>query len=252
MAENLEFEFLCRMGDNALVLGHRLSEWCGHAPVLEEDIAIANVALDLIGQATNWLARAAEVEGAGRGADDLAMLRDAWDFRNVLLVEQPNGDFGQTIMRQMLFDRYHLLLLEALRDSGNAAVAEIAAKSVREVTYHAERSSDLVIRLGDGTEKSHARMQSALELFHPYIGEMLESDDVDLALAEAGTAPRPETLAARYDAAVDEVLDRAMLTRPTHGFVQKGGKSGFMHSEHLGHMLATMQTLQRSFPGAMW
>lgn len=252
MSGDLKFQFLCRMGDNALVLGHRLSEWCGHAPMLEEDIATANTALDLIGQATNWLTLAADVEGAGRTADDLAMLRDAWDFRNVLLVEQPNGDFGQTIMRQMLFDQWHLLMLQALEASTFEPVAEIAAKSVKEVTYHAERSSDLAIRLGDGTEESRGKMQAALDLLYPYCGEMLKSDEVDAALADAGIAPRLEKLAPDYHAAIGDVLDAATLTAPTHGFIQTGGKSGRMHSEHLGHMLCIMQNLQRSYPGAQW
>ena len=157
------FEFLLRMGDNTLVLGHRVSEWCGHAPVLEEDIALANTALDLIGQTQMWLGLAGEVEGEGRSADDLAMLRDAWDFRNVLLAEQPNGDFGQTMMRQYLFDQAHVLLLEKLAQSSDERVAGIAAKAVKEVTYHVERSRDTVIGLGDGTSESHRRMQAALD-----------------------------------------------------------------------------------------
>jgi ring-1,2-phenylacetyl-CoA epoxidase subunit PaaC len=156
MNDTAYFEFLCRMGDNTLVLGHRLSEWCGHAPVLEEDIAVANTALDLIGQTQMWLGLAAEVEGKGRTANDLAMLRDAWDFRNVLLVERPNGDFGQTMMRQFLFDAWHVQMLEKLTASSEARVAEIAAKALREVQYHVERSTDMVVGLGDGTDESHA------------------------------------------------------------------------------------------------
>ena len=250
--ENLKFQFLCRMGDNALVLGHRLSEWCGIAPMLEEDIATANTALDLIGQATNWLKLAAEIEGAGRTADDLAMMRDAWDFKNFLLVEQPNGDYGQTIMRQALFDHWHLLMLRALEGSTFERAAEIAAKSVKEVTYHAERSSDLVIRLGDGTHESHARMQAALDLLYPYVGEMLASDEVDKACEADGIAPAPETLAPDYDKAVNEMLQSATLAIPDRGPAITGGKSGFMHSEHLGHMVGVMQSLPRSFPDARW
>ena len=164
MSTDPKFEFLCRMGDNALVLGHRVSEWCGTAPVLEEDIALANMALDLIGQTQLWLGMAGEVEGAGRDADKLAFRRDVWDFRNVLLVEQPNGDFGQTMMRQFLFDAWHLAQLTALIDSSDKEIAAIAEKSAKEVTYHLERSSDTVIGLGDGTEESHRRMQAALDL----------------------------------------------------------------------------------------
>ena len=183
------FEFLLRMGDNTLILGHRVSEWCGHAPVIEEDIALANTALDLIGQTQMWLGLAAEVEGKGRKADDLAMLRDAWDFRNMLMVEKPNGDFGQTLMRQFLFDAFHLEMLKGLTTSSEPRVAEIAAKAVKEVQYHVERSGDTVIGLGDGTAESHVRMQDALNLMWPYVGEMFASDDVDAEMLSTGIAP---------------------------------------------------------------
>ena len=157
------FEFLQRMGDNALILGHRVSEWCGHSPALEEDIALSNTALDLIGQTQLWLGLAGEVEGKGRSADDLAYLRDALDFRNVLIVERPNGDFGKTLMRQFLFDAWHYQQLKALKGSSDRRIAEIAEKAFKEVSYHLERSGDLVIRLGDGTAESHRRMQEALD-----------------------------------------------------------------------------------------
>ena len=246
------FEFLCRMGDNTLVLGHRVSEWCGHAPVLEEDIALANIALDLIGQTQMWLGLAAEVEGKDRSADDLAMLRDVWDFRNVLLVEQPNGDFGQTMMRQFLFDAWHLAMLTALTKSSHTQIAAIAAKSVKEVQYHVERSGDTVIGLGDGTSESHQRMQNALNLLWPYIGEMFVSDPVDDAMAAAGIAPDLAELRGQFDAHVRPVLGEATLAIPEGSFAHKGGKSGFQHSEHLGHMLTQMQWLQRAYPGASW
>jgi len=246
------FEFLLRMGDNTLVLGHRVSEWCGHAPVLEEDIALANTALDLIGQTQMWLGLAGEVEGKGRSADDLAMLRDAWDFRNLLLVEQPNGDFGQTIMRQFLFDSWHKLMLEGLTGSSNDTVAAIAAKAVKEVTYHLERSADTVIGLGDGTQESHDRMQAALDWLWPYVGEMFEGDAVDAIMAQAGIAPAPASLRAPYDAQVQATLSEATLTVPESGFAHRGGKTGARHSEHLGQMLTQMQWLQRAYPGATW
>ena len=246
------FEFLCRMGDNTLVLGHRVSEWCGHAPVLEEDIALANTALDLIGQTQMWLGLAGEVEGRGRSADDLAFLRDAWDFRNVLLVEQPNGDFGQTIMRQFLFDVGHLAMLKALMQSSERRIAEIAAKAVKEVHYHVERSGDTVIGLGDGTSESHRRMQKALDLLWPYVGEMFVPDALDDLMAEAGIAPDLGELRAEYDAHVGRVMADATLSIPEGGFAHRGGKSGFQHSEHLGHMLTSMQWLQRAYPGASW
>ncbi len=246
------FEFLCRLGDNALVLGHRLSEWCGHAPVLEEDIALANIALDLIGQTQLWLGLAGEVEGKGRTANDLAMLRDVWDFRNLLLVEQPNGDFGQTMVRQFLFDAWHVELLAGLEDSAESRIAGIAAKTVKEVRYHVERSAGTVIGLGDGTEESHERMQGALELLWPYVGEMFDPDDVDAALEDAGIAPTLSSLKRRFDVRVREVLAEATLIAPDAGFAHSGGKSGVRHSENLGHLLAQMQWLQRAYPGARW
>jgi ring-1,2-phenylacetyl-CoA epoxidase subunit PaaC len=246
------FEFLCRMGDNTLVLGHRVSEWCGHAPVLEEDIALANTALDLIGQTTLWLDLAGEVEGAGRNADKLAFHRDVWDFRNLLLVEQPNGDFGQTMMRQFLFDAWHLSQLKELMGGSHDQIAAIAEKSSKEVTYHLERATDTVIGLGDGTEESHNRMQAALNKLWPYVGEMFISDDVDAAMVDAGIAPDPTFLRPAYDALLDDVCTAATLTKPQDDFGHKGGKSGKRHTEHLGHMLTQMQWLQRAYPDATW
>ena len=252
MSTDPKFEFLCRMGDNALVLGHRVSEWCGTAPVLEEDIALANVALDLIGQTQLWLGMAGEVEGAGRDADKLAFHRDVWDFRNVLLVEQPNGDFGQTMMRQFLFDAWHLAQLTALSDSSDKEISAIAEKSAKEVTYHLERSSDTVIGLGDGTEESHRRMQAALDLLWPYVGEMFLGDDVDAAMKDAGIAPDPASLRAGYDQLVGDTLAAATLSKPEDDFAHKGGRTGRQHTEHLGHLLTQMQWLQRAYPGASW
>lgn len=244
-------EFLLRMGDSTLILGHRLSEWCGHAPALEEDIALANTALDLIGQTQLWLGLAAEVEGKGRSADDLAYLRDAHDFRNVLLAERPNGDFGQTLMRQFLFDAWHVPQLGALARSRDPRVAEIAAKAVKEATYHLERSSDLVVRLGDGSDESHRRMQKALDDLWPYAGELFLSDAVDAAMDAAGIAPLPESLRAAWQAEVGSVLAEATLRQPAGTFAHKGGKTG-RHSEHLGYLIAEMQFLQRAYPGATW
>jgi ring-1,2-phenylacetyl-CoA epoxidase subunit PaaC len=242
-------EFLLRAGDNTLILGHRLSEWCGHAPALEEDIALANVALDLIGQTQLWLGLAGEIQGCS--ADFLAYRRDAGAFRNVLLVERPNGDYGKTLMRQFLFDAWHRVFLASLADSVDPRVAEIAAKASKEVAYHLDRSSDLVVRLGDGTEESHRRMQVALDDLWAYCGEFFVTDEGDLALAEAGVAPAPDTLKAEWDGIVGGVLDRAMLTVPAGSFVHKGGKVG-RHTEHLGYILAEMQFLQRAYPDAVW
>ncbi|MEM0948022.1 MAG: 1,2-phenylacetyl-CoA epoxidase subunit PaaC [Pseudomonadota bacterium] len=240
------------MGDNTLVLGHRVSEWCGHAPVLEEDIALANTALDLIGQTQMWLGLAGEVEGNHRSADDLAMFRDAWDFRNVLLVEQPNGDFGQTIMRQFLFDAWHVLALEHLQKSSDTRVAAIAEKASKEAAYHLDRSRDSVIALGDGTAESRRRMQAALDLLYPYAGEFFAVDSVDTAMADQSIAPDPTTLRASYDVCVETALAEATLVLPESRFAHKGGKTGARHSEHLGHMLTQMQWLQRAYPGAAW
>jgi ring-1,2-phenylacetyl-CoA epoxidase subunit PaaC len=245
------FEFLLRMGDTTLILGHRLSEWCGHAPVLEEDIALANIALDLIGQTQLWLGLAGEVEGRGRTADNLAYLRDAAEFRNALIVERPNGDFGMTLMRQFLFDAWHVQQLKALTASSDARVAEIAAKALKEATYHLERSSDLVIRLGDGTDESHRRMQAALDELWPYAGELFLDDATDRALAQSGVAPPPSSLRARWDAIVQPALAQATLKPPESRFAHKGGRRG-VHTEHLGYILAQMQFLQRAYPNAVW
>ena len=251
VARDTLFEWLLRRGDTALVLGHRVSEWCGHSPVLEEDIALANIALDLIGQARMWLGLAGEIEGKGRGENELAYLRDAWDFRNFLLAEQPNGDFGQTLMRQFLIDAYQVPLLEALKSSKDERIAAIAAKAGKEVAYHLDRSADLVIRLGDGTEESHRRMQQALDALWSYTGEMFASDAIDTAMAEAGLAPDAASLKAEWKETVEVVLDEATLTLPESDFAHMGGLTG-RHSEHLGHMLAEMQFLQRAYPGATW
>lgn len=245
------FDGLLRLGDSTLILSHRVSEWCGVAPALEEDIALANTALDLIGQAQMWLGLAADVEGRGRSADDLAFLRDVWEFRNVLLVERPNGDFGHTIMRQFLFDQQNSLMLNHLRGSSDERVAAIAQKAAKEAAYHVERSTDLVIALGDGSDESHRRMQTALDALWPYVREMFQADDVDAELVALQIMPNPTALRAEWDARVDAAFTSATLIRPDDNFAHKGGKSG-RHTEHLGHLLTSMQWLQRAYPGAKW
>lgn len=244
-------EFALRMGDSTLVLGHRISEWCGHSPILEEDIAMANVALDLIGQTQFWLGLAAEIEGNGQTADGLAYLRDAAAFRNLLLVEQPNGDYAHTLMRQFLFDSWHFLQLQALEKSSHARVAEIAGKAIKEVSYHLERSCDMVIRLGDGTDESHARMQTALNNLWSYTGEMFTADALDEAVVQAGVAPAPDSLRDAWLKSVREVLEQATLRMPESRYAHRGGRQG-RHTEHLGHLLAQMQFLQRAYPGCTW
>ncbi len=245
------FDYVLRLGDASLVLGHRLSEWCGHAPAIEEDIALVNVALDLIGQARSWLSYAGEIEGEGRDEDALAYLRDVMDWRNPLLVEQPNGNFADTIARQFLFDAYQLELYEALMDSADPQVAAIAEKSVKETAYHRRHSAQWMIRLGDGTEESHEKMQAAVNALWTYTGELFEVDAVERAMADAAIGVDPSTLKPGWDAAVDEVFAEARLERPEDGWMQSGGKSG-RHSEHLGYILAETQYLQRAYPGAKW
>lgn len=245
------FEFLLQMGDNCLILSHRNSEWCGHGPALEEDIAISNISLDLIGQTQLWLGLAGEVEGAGRSADDLAYLRDTFDFRNLLLLERPNEDFGLTLMRQFLFDAWHLPMLRGLMKSTDSRIAEIAEKSTKEVAYHLERSTDLIIRLGDGSATSHQRMQTSLDELWPYSGEMLEFDDLEPSLIADGLVPGVAEIADAWNKHVSQALAQATLRKPENDFVRRGGKSG-IHSEHLGFVLAEMQFLQRAYPGAVW
>jgi len=253
------FDYLLRLADNALVLSQRLGEWVGHGPVLEEDIALTNVGLDLLGQARLWYAYAGEVEArfasAGRGEDALAFLRDSGEFRNLLLVERPNGNYADTMARQFYFDQWHRLLLAALAQSRDARIAEIAAKSLKEVPYHLERSTDWIIRLGDGTEESHARMQGAIDELWMYTGEMFDADETEIALAGERIGCDVRVLAEPWHSAVAGVLAEATLVMPTGTWMQgtkgHGGKQG-VHSEELGRMLATMQTLQRSYPGAQW
>lgn len=244
-------KYLLRLGDTTLVLGQRLSEWCGRGPALEEDIALTNVALDLVGQTRLWLGYAAEVEGAGRNADQLAYLRDAHQFRNLLLVEQPNGSYADTLARQFLFDTWHYFVLEGLQRSTDARIAEIAAKSLKEVTYHVRRSADLVVRLGDGTEESHRRMQDAFDDLWMFTGELFEADAAEAALVRDGVIPDPVTLAEPWQRHVGEVLEDATLRVPADQWAQSGGRHG-RHTEHLGYLLAEMQFLQRAYPGAQW
>jgi ring-1,2-phenylacetyl-CoA epoxidase subunit PaaC len=244
-------EYLLRIGDNALILGQRLSEWCGHGPILEQDIAVTNIALDLIGQARNVLAYAGEVEGKGRNEDQLAFLRDAWDFRNVLLVEQPNEDFAHTIVRQFLFDAFNYYYHQELTHSKDERIAAIAAKSLKEITYHLRYSSEWTIRLGDGTEESRRKMQTALDDLWMYTGELTEPDELDLKMAQAGVGADLDKIRPLYDRKVDDILAQATLEKPDGNWMQSGGKQG-RHTEHLGFILADMQFLQRAYPGLEW
>jgi len=245
-------DYLLRQGDNALVLAQSLCALCGKGPALEEDLALSNVALDLLGQARMWLTYAGEVEGQGRDEDQLAYLRDARAYRNLLLAEQPNGDYAQTMVRQFLFDAWHHCLLRELVASSDARIAAIAEKSLKEVIYHLRRSGDLVVRLGDGTPLSHAKMQAALDNLWMYAGEAFLYDAVDLAMVEAGVAPPAAPLRAAWLEHVGAVLRDATLDMPDpDAFMQRGGKQG-RHTERLGYLLAEMQCLQRAYPGASW
>ncbi len=246
------FDWLLRSADDALLLSQRLSEWCGKGPALEEDMALTNVALDLIGQARLWLGYAAEVEGGERDEDNLAFLRDAPQFRNLLLVEQPNGDYAQTLARQFFFDGWHFLRLQSLLSSSDTRIAQIAEKSLKEVAYHRRRSTDLLIRLGDGSDESHRRMQDAVDRLWAYSGEAFIDDDIDRDAAAAGTAPLPSSLREAWLEYVSKVFAQATLQLPpADAWMQSGGRQG-RHSEHLGYLLAEMQFLQRAYPGAQW
>ena len=244
-------QYLLRLGDDRLVLGHRTSEWCGHGPILEEDIALANIALDLIGEANLLLKLAAQLEGADRTEDSLAYLRDAIDYRNALMVELPKGDFGFTIVRHFFFGVFSLLQMEALQKSTNADLAGIAAKAVKESRYHVRHSAQWVVTLGDGTAESHDRAQRAVDDLWRYTGELFLADDIDREAASQGFGVDPSTLASAWSAQVNDILMRATLTTPNVSYMQRGGRDG-KHTEHLGHMLSEMQIVARSHPGASW
>jgi ring-1,2-phenylacetyl-CoA epoxidase subunit PaaC len=250
--DNPLFEYLLRLGDDRLVLGHRVSEWCGHGPILEEDIALSNIALDLVGHASSLLKLAGEVEGKGRDEDALAYFRDGVAYRNALLVEVPNGDFGHTIVRQFLFDTYSVLVWDALSQCRHETLAAIAAKCLKEDKYHLRHSSGWVIRLGDGTEESRARVQTSLNALWRYTDELFDHDAVDIAVAAShGIVVDHAALASRWHAMVADVVGRATLVLPTEPAMRRGGRSG-RHTEALGHMLAEMQIVARSHPGATW
>lgn len=246
------FEYALRLGDDGLVLGHRLSEWIGFAPVLEEELALGNVALDNLDLAQAALGLAAEVEGVGRDADALAYFRDDAQFRNALLLEQPNHDFAWTIARQVLFDAFALPNYRALANSAEPRLAAIGAKAAKEAEYHARHARTWLLRLGDGTAESHRRMQTALDELYPYLGELFEADAVTRELAAAGIAPDPSGFAPEAHAEIAGLLREATLTQPDPGvFRPRGGRSG-RHGEQLSRLLAEMQVLARAHPGAKW
>ncbi len=243
--------YLLRLADTALVNAHRLSEWCGHAPILEEDLALANIALDLLGQARLLYEHAGAVEGKGRSEDDFAYLRDAPQFKNFLIAELPKGDFAFTIVRQTLLSAFFYPFWQQARGSSDRTLAAIAGKAEKEVAYHLRHAGAWLVRLGDGTEESRRRTVEALETLWPYTGELFEVDAVGEAMIDAGIAPDPATIRPVFEESVDRLLAEAGLERPVAGWMQTGGLRG-VHTEHLGHMLAVMQHLQRAYPGAVW
>jgi ring-1,2-phenylacetyl-CoA epoxidase subunit PaaC len=243
--------YVLGLADDALVLGHRLSEWSGRGPTLEEDIALSNLALDLIGQARLYYAYAGELEGVGRDEDALAYLRDEHAFRNLLLLEQPNGDFASSMVRHLLYAAFLNPYLQALAGSEDRRLAEIAAKAGKEMAYHLRHAAEWVIRLGDGTAESHGRTQAALDELWMYTGEMFQMDAAERDLATQSLAVERGKIRPVWEASLDRVLAEATLSRPADGWMQTGGRAG-QHTEHLGHLLAEMQVLHRAHPGATW
>jgi ring-1,2-phenylacetyl-CoA epoxidase subunit PaaC len=243
--------YALRRADDALILGHRLSEWCGHAPVLEEDMALANMGLDLLGQARELYSYAARVEGKGNDEDKFAYLRDVRQYRNLLLVEQPNGDFARTMARQFFYSVFADLYWRAMVRSDDTTLAAIAAKSEKESAYHVRHSSEWMVRLGDGTEESHRRAQTAIDDLWAFTGEMFEVDASEGALIEAGVAVDPAMLRPQWLRTISDVVGEATLALPKSNWMQQGGRNG-RHSEHLGHLLSELQSMQRTFPGATW
>jgi ring-1,2-phenylacetyl-CoA epoxidase subunit PaaC len=250
-AETPLLNLVLRRADDALILGHRLSEWCGHAPMVEEDIALANIALDLIGQARSLYDYAAQVDGARVTEDHFAYRREQHQYRNCLLVEQPNGDFAATIVRQVLFSAFMDLYWRAMMNSRDATLAAIAAKAEKENAYHLRHSAEWLIRLGDGTDESHERAEAALDELWTYVGELFESDEIERGLARSGIAPDAGALRESWQKRLQPILREATLSTPAAPFMQTGGRSG-CHTEHLGYILADLQFLQRAHPEAVW
>lgn len=245
------FQYTLRLADDALIMGHRLGEWCGKAPILEEDLALTNMALDMIGRAEALLKYAAEIEGKGKSEDDLAYKRAERKFYNHLICEQPNGDFAHTIIRQLFVSHFEILLYTELMKSSDAGISAIANKAVKEIKYHCKHSNDWCIRLGDGTAESHDRMQAAIDDLWMYTGELFESDTIDEWMNEAMVSPVTSSLEGAWKTAVMDVLTEAKLNIPESAYMQTGSRQG-IHSEHLGYILAEMQYLQRAYPDAKW
>ena len=245
------FEYTLRIADDSLLLGHRVSEWCGHGPILEEDIALTNVALDLIGQATNFFDYAAKVQNQGKNCDDLAFLRLEREYKNVLLVEQKNGHFGDTIARQFFFDVFRKLYFEQLSKSEDKDLAGIAEKSLKETKYHLKHSSEWMIRLGDGTAESHEKIQESVNYLWKFTDELFYMDQIDQLLITENIAVDLDAIKAAWKSYINEIFIQATLTIPTNGWQQAGGRKG-LHSEHMGYALAELQYMQRAYPNMQW
>lgn len=250
MKENL-FKYTLRLSDNALILAQRISEWTGHGPFLEEDLALTNITLDTFGTATLLLEYAAETEGKNRTADNLAYFRNEREFTNVLLVEQSNGDYAKTIIRQVFIDAYNFLVYQELTKSKDETLAGIAQKAIKEVTYHLRHSSAWVVRFGDGTEESRIKAQDAVNELWRFTGELFEMDQVETALIKEGIAPDLNTIQPKWGKIISELFVKANLKTPENTYMQTGGRKG-LHTEHLGFLLSEMQTLPRMLPDAKW
>jgi ring-1,2-phenylacetyl-CoA epoxidase subunit PaaC len=248
---NMLFEYALRLGDDSLTLGHRLSECCSNGPFLEEDIALINISLDMIGRARMFLSYAGEIEAAGRDEDQLAYLRDCRDYRNLLICELPRGDFGYTIARQFLLDAFYIPFYEALSESADDTLAGIAAKALKESRYHLRHTSQWMIRLGDGTEESHRRVQDSLEKLWGYTPELFAMDEVDRSMIESGVGVDLDGVRGQWNDTIDRVLSQATLARPEDSWQVDGGRRG-VHTEHLGHLLSDLQYVQRAYPGNQW
>jgi ring-1,2-phenylacetyl-CoA epoxidase subunit PaaC len=244
-------DYTLRLGDNALILGQRLAEQVTHAPELEEELANANFALDYIGQARMFYTYAGEIEAAGRTEDAFAFLRDGAEFRNVLLVEQPNGHFGDTIVRQFLFESFYVLQLESLSGCSDPRLAEIASRAVKEIRYHLRHVSQWLLRLGDGTAESHGRVQQSLDNQWRYTGELFAADTVDTVFQQEWNGPDLVAIRERWREKVGSVIREATLSLPDDQWMPGGGKAG-RHTEHLGYLIAEMQFMQRAYPGCRW
>ncbi len=245
-------QYAAQIGDNGLIIGHRMSEWCFRAPSIEMEMALMNCALDLIGQARELYTYAAKLDGTGKTEDDFAYLRDEKDFRNLLLAEVPNGDWGDTIVRLFFMSAYNKLFFTALTKSTDAELAAIGAKSLKEVTYHLRFSCEWLIRLGDGTEESHERAQKSVNDLWAYTGELFTMTDGEKMLLEEGIAVDTAALKPEWDQIVTDVLTQATLSRPENNWAHKGGKAEGIHTESFGYIIADMQFMQRRYPGCSW